>query len=328
MKRIISVLAISVLILGAGLIGWVLGRGTMETSAATVSTTDITPAEPTTNMTTATTATTVETPAVDWKLDMDGVLTIYGNGYVDYRWEGNTRIKELIIQEGITGIERDAFSRCINLEKITLPASLKSIGEWAFNGCSNVKEAHITDLAAFCSIEYGEGASNVFSYEPGVLYLNGEPVVDLVIPEGVTEIGSGAFGLCKGLKSVTIPDSVKIIHDTAFWHCADITNIDLGKGVESIGYSALHNCGKIESITIPASVKKIEEDAFSGCYSLGTVIFEGDAPSLGLTCFKNVTAQIQYPADNSTWTDDVMKNYGGTLIWPEKGQDTEEPSGS
>ncbi len=55
--------------------------------------------------------------------------------------------------------------------------------------------------------------------------------------------------------------------------------------------------------------------AFWNCRNLSTITFEGDAPAIAVTAFYGVTATAYYPADNDTWTEDVMKNYGGTITW-------------
>ena len=86
------------------------------------------------------------------------------------------------------------------------------------------------------------------------MYLNGELVTDLVIPDGVTEIKDYAFSGFSSLTSVTIPNSVTSIGEYAFDGCRALTSVTIGSGVTSIGNDAFHGCNKITSISshIPA----------------------------------------------------------------------------
>jgi len=108
----------------------------------------------------------------------------------------------------------------------------------------------------------------------------------------VTIIGYYAFRGCSGLTSVTIPDSVT-----------------------SIGSSAFSGCSKLTSITIPDSVTSIGNYAFSGCSGMKKVTFKGNAPIFGVYVFSDDILTAYYPDDNSTWTADVMQQYGGTVTW-------------
>ena len=115
------------------------------------------------------------------------------------------------------------------------------------------------------------------------------------IAEGVTEIGGWAFNSCADLVSVEIPTTVKTIGMNAFWECTGLAEI-----------------------TIPASVTEIATCAFGMCTSLKEVYFKGDAPEYNAYadhCFDDMNGTVYYPADNDTWTEDVMKDYGAHLTW-------------
>lgn len=64
---------------------------------------------------------------------------------------------------------------------------------------------------------------------------------------------------------------------------------------------------------IPENVTEIGAYAFSRCTSLTDVEFKGNAPTIGENAFAKVNAEMHYPSGNDTWTESIMKQYGGTL---------------
>ena len=135
-----------------------------------------------------------------------------------------TSLTSVTIPDGITSIADDAFSGCYNLNSITIGSGVTSIGKNAFSDCSSLRYVYITDLAAWCNIDFEDFVSNPLYY--GInLYLNGNLVTELIIPEGVTAIKNYAFQSCLTLTSVTIPDSVTSIGEYAFYNCSKLTSI-------------------------------------------------------------------------------------------------------
>ena len=98
---------------------------------------------------------------------------------------------------------------------------------------------------------------------------------NLVIPEGITEIGPSVFRDCTSLASVTIPASVRTIGHGAFRDCTSLESVTIPAGVTKIGTSAFGNCTSLKSVTIPASVKTIGDFAFLGCKNIKTVQYRG-----------------------------------------------------
>ena len=122
-------------------------------------------------------------------------------------------LTSVTIPNSVTSISDGAFSKCSSLTSVTIPNSVTSIGEKAFFECSGLTSVHISDIAAWCNIKFSD---NPFSYAHH-LYLNGEEVKDLVIPNGVISIGDYAFYYCTAMTSVTIPNSVTSIGSQAFY---------------------------------------------------------------------------------------------------------------
>ena len=93
-------------------------------------------------------------------------------------------------------------------------------------------------------------------------------LTSIVIPEGVKEIGWGAFNGCTGLTSIVIPEGVTKIGGRAFHGCTSLTSIVIPEGVKEIGWGAFNGCTGLTSIVIPEGVTKIGRCAFLGCTSL------------------------------------------------------------
>ncbi len=110
---------------------------------------------------------------------------------------------------------------------------------------------------------------------------------DVVIPDGITEIGERAFDRRDRLISVTIPESVTKIGENAFSGCSGLTSVTIPDSVTSIGWSAFDGCSSLTSVTIPGSVTEIDRSAFWGCSSLTSVTIPDGVTKIGSRAFEN-----------------------------------------
>ena len=132
-----------------------------------------------------------------WTLGEDGTLTISGTGDMyDYYNDffGQSKIKNVIIKNGVTSIGNSAFEICGKLTSIEIPNSVTSIGNRAFNYCRSL--------------------------------------TSIKIPNSVKSIGDSTFEDCEKLISIEIPNSVKSIDDYAFEDCSSLTNIEIPNSVK------------------------------------------------------------------------------------------------
>ena len=152
----------------------------------------------------------------------------------------------------VTAIGDKAFEGYLNLSSVTIPASVKSIGERAFLYCNNIVSVSFADDSQLETIGYQ-------------VFYSCYSLAAITIPASVITISDGAFGKCSSLASVSFADDAQL---------------------ETIGHEAFNSCTSLETITLPASVKEIGDAAFDGCTSLKTVYLNSH-PKIGDWAFPN-----------------------------------------
>lgn len=219
---------------------------------------------------------------VIWMLTPNGLLTIYGTGdmwrfsYGSPPWPCD-QVNAVIIESGVTNISDYAFYNAIEMTSIQIADTVTSIGKYAFFGCSALET--------------------------------------IVLPDSITEIGESAISWCDNLKNIVLSKGLTHIGYYAFSANASLKTIEIPDGVICICDNAFAGCDALQSIVIPDSVTEIGWYAFASCDSLTGIYFEGDAPNIGTDAFGSVTATAYYPVGNATWTEDVMRHYGGSITW-------------
>ena len=215
-----------------------------------------------------------------------------------YAFGNCSGLTSVTIGESLSIIENNAFSGCSSLTSIIIPNSVTSIGIFAFEGCSGLKKVYITDLEAWCKIDFSYYSSNPLS-SARHLFLNGEEIKDLIIPNGISEIKQYAFYGASDIVKISIPNSVISIDDWAFRECSSLTSADIPNTVTSIGDCVFCNCSGLTSITIPNSVTSIGDGTFSGCSGLTSVTIPNSVTSIGGSAFSGCSGLTSVTIPNS-----------------------------
>lgn len=155
-------------------------------------------------------------------------------------------LKSIEIPEGVTDIGYIAFKGCENLESISLPSTIKRIDKEAFFSCP-VKSVFIPKIDIWLS----QVALWDNPLERGAdLYVDGKLYEDLIIPEGIEEIGR-MFKGCTSIKTVKFPESVHNIISEAFEHCSSLQKIFFSSGVSRLSSSTFGFCSSLTDVYFP-----------------------------------------------------------------------------
>ena len=211
----------------------------------------------------------------------------------------------------------EAFSECDSLTELVLPEGVKHLGASVFQTYRNegvlkvtipgtVEDFDSSVLTGYNgtldSITFTEGPANFIKQE-GILYgynkllmVGDKTVTSVNVPDGITELGEGAFSGCNSLQSVTLPDSLTTIGDSAFKNRTSLQSITGGKNVVSLGSEAFSGCTALAQVDF-SSLEKIGYKAFNNCTSL-TQIDLSNATEIGQGAFYSCSklAQVDWPS--------------------------------
>lgn len=138
-------------------------------------------------------------------------------------FDGCSALKTVEIPRGVTTVGNFAFRAC-GIDGITVPAAVISIGTEAFSGCEQLKRVDITDLESWINIRFSGGMANPLYYA-GNLYVDGEILTDLIVPDNILSLGGWTFVNVVCLKSVTLHENIAGVDREAFDGCVNIESI-------------------------------------------------------------------------------------------------------
>ena len=233
-------------------------------------------------------------------------------------------LEEISLGNGVERIEDFSIYGLPLLKRITLPASVKWVGNaalaynpaleevtfegslaldtYVFYSCPAMKRVNISSLADWCATTCANSTSNPLS-QAHHLYLGGEEIQSLVIPEGVKSISGNLFYGMEDLTDVTVPASIESIGADAFKMCSSLERVnisDVGSWcqIDFANESANPVCvsghlymngAEVESLEVTGDVKSIKDYAFIECKSLKRVVIDGDVSTVGKSAFQYCT---------------------------------------
>ena len=209
---------------------------------------------------------------------------------VHYLIDG-AEITDLVIPDNVNIIGENLLKNCQTLTSITIPKSVKKICDYAFLNCPNLTNVYVLDLKSWFDVDFN--TAQVYTYSL-YLYQDGEEVIDIVVPNGIssiksnafrnarniksivlnntiTSIGSNAFDSCESLQSVKLPSTLTFIGQKAFYNCGSLTEVNISDTVTAIGSYAFGYCVNLTKVTLSKAIKRIAQGLFSGCHNLVSI---------------------------------------------------------
>lgn len=165
-------------------------------------------------------------------------------------------VMEIIIPSGVTVLGDNSCDLLPNLEKVTVPESVRVIGQGAFE---HSRLAHIEFL----------GSSRLKVIERRAFYETG--LKEITLPDNLTSIGSGAFAGTY-LKDIVIPQKTSLIEHGAFHDCEKLESVKiLGNAIDAINDYTFADCFNLKNVIFSDSVEYIESYAFRNCFGLQNI---------------------------------------------------------
>ena len=196
----------------------------------------------------------------------------------------HTQIQSVTIPESVTSIGDSAFAACRNLNSLTIKDAATSIGNRAFTECPLTT-----------TLSLGKKITTIGD-EAFYYCLN---LKSVTIPQSVTSIGDYAFGECVSLKTLSfgensfgenIETNIKTIGNYAFNHCNDLESVTIPQSVTSIGREAFRFCNNMKSLAINGAIESMGTGAFAGCISLEKISLGENIKTIGYSAFASCTS--------------------------------------
>jgi len=258
-----------------------------------------------------------------------------------------TKLNTVTIPNSVITIDNSAFALDTGLSKIVLPDSIKTINTRAFGGCTGLKELSIpcsatiaADTSTFgnctniekITLTKGTGTMPSFysNYKCTPWYISRAKLTELIIEDGITNIGAHMFNGNTSIVSITMPSSITTIGANAFYGCTNLSSISVSENLSEIGTYAFYNCTKLNSFDFPnkletigtyaftnsgitsvilgSSVNNIQTAAFSGCNSLTNVYLLNKDCTIAKATTTLPTSAVLYGYGGSTLEAYATKN--------------------
>lgn len=205
------------------------------------------------------------------------------------------RLTSVTIPESVRIIREDAFGNTEGLVSITIPVSVQDVDGTAFCGCADLECIIVAEGNPV--YDSREGCNAIIETAKNELIVG---CMNTVIPSSVKIIGDSAFCCCYNLTSIIIPEGVTIIGSSAFNVCTDLASVNIPASVTTIDCGAFCCCDNLTSVTISkkSQLTTIGEDAFGECGNLISINLPAGVKSIGEGAFSfcDVLRRVSVPA--------------------------------
>lgn len=165
----------------------------------------------------------------------------------------------------VTAIGNNAFES-LNVSSVFIPATVTSIGPFAFRFCKFLATVTFAEDSQLKSIGLGAFYGTEQAYPR---------FKEIKIPDSVETIGNAAFRYCQNLERIALPNALQTLSNVTFYGCTALSEVTFPASLETIQVGAFGYCRNLSEVELPASLKTIQSYVFGGCSDLKTVSYDG-----------------------------------------------------
>ncbi len=200
-----------------------------------------------------------------------------------------------------------------SLKKLTVGNNITEFEEEYFENCNKLEEVHVSNLSAWCRINFEDLLSNPLS-KAHKLYMSGSLMTDLAIPSDISAIKPYAFYGGECFTSLSLHDGMTDLGEYAFYGCSGLTSFDLPASISVLNRYVFAGCSGLETVTIPATVKNVYTSAFAKCTGIKQVTFEDSQDDLEVKLYFDYYPYNDYSAGDLFENSVIEKMYVGRNI--------------
>ena len=214
----------------------------------------------------------------------------------------------------ITAIDWEAFCDCTSLQSITLPDTLRDIGDNCFSGCTSLT-----------SIAIPEGVTRLGSSTWHGVFADCTSLKSVQLPSTLTHLGQGCFRNCTSLQQISLPDTVVSV-DSSTFAGSGLTSISLPEGLTKLSYHMFEGCTSLKTVHMSSNVTIIDSGAFMGCTSLESVQLPVDLTNLESSCFRRCTSlkELKFGDAVKYMGDNIFLDCPNLTVYVVRGTEVEE----
>jgi len=252
-----------------------------------------------------------------------------------------TKKGSLVVKEGTTVIADYAMYMSSSITNVTIPSSVKYIGDSAFALCRKLDTISVTakntSLSSVDGVLFNKDKTAIICYPNGkgnleydipktVKTINAgafmycDDLQNITIPDTVTSIGKEAFAYCEALTTATIPSKITSISDGAFDHCGALNEVNFHDNVTYIGENAFKWCSALKEIKLPSKLVEIAPTAFDQCRYLKTITIPNTLKVVGDGAFHDCgdLTTVNYEGTESQWNKISIQLNNNPLVSAKK----------